>query len=212
MERSRKRLIPKPHIIKAIRARNWSLDGALEELIDNSIGHGRAKNVSVYVSNTEGIGVRDDGIGVDNINRIFHYGDASAHDVLSEIGQYGVGAKHACIWLGDVTLVHTVRDGRVHTMRVDWRAVEKSEEWPLEYEGKGRPARSGERGTQIIITKLARHYVTATSERMARHFGQVFTPARVAAHLAQAGERRGADVRCRAVHAERSHRRDQNRR
>ena len=51
---SRKRLVPKPHIIKAMRARNWSLEGAIEELIDNSIGHGHARNVAVYIGNAEG--------------------------------------------------------------------------------------------------------------------------------------------------------------
>jgi Histidine kinase-, DNA gyrase B-, and HSP90-like ATPase len=174
---SRRRLVPKPHIIKAIRARNWSLEGAIEELIDNSIGHGRARNVAVYIDNAVGIGAHDDGIGVDNVNRIFWYGDASAYHDLGQIGQYGVGAKHAIIWLGNVAIVQTVRDGRFHTMKVDWRAVEKSGEWPLEYQGKGRPAKPDECGTQVIITKLARHYQLATSEKMARHFGQIFAPA-----------------------------------
>jgi Histidine kinase-, DNA gyrase B-, and HSP90-like ATPase len=174
---SRRRLIPKPHIIKAIRARNWSLEGAIEELIDNSIGHGRANNVTVYIDNAEGVGVFDDGIGVKDINSIFWYGDATAYDDLSQIGMYGVGAKHAAIWLGNVTIVKTVRDGRFHTMAVDWQKVDRSGEWPLEYQGKGRAPAPTECGTQLIIKRLARYYQLSTSEKMARSFGQIFAPA-----------------------------------
>jgi hypothetical protein len=146
-------------------------------LIDNSIGHGRAANVAVYIDNAGGIGVHDDGIGVNNINSIFWYGDASAYEDLAQIGQYGVGAKHAAIWLGDVTLVQTVRDGRFHHMIVDWREVERSGQWPFEYQGAGRAAKANERGTQVVINKLTRYYHLATSEKMARNFGQVFAPA-----------------------------------
>jgi hypothetical protein len=69
---SRKRLIPKPHIIKAMRARNWNLEGAIEELVDNSIGHGRATEVIIDIDSANYIKVIDNGIGVKNINSIFH--------------------------------------------------------------------------------------------------------------------------------------------
>jgi hypothetical protein len=174
---SRKRLIPKPHIIKAMRARNWNLEGAIEELVDNSIGHGRATEVIIDIDSANYIKVIDNGIGVKNINSIFHYGDATAHGDLAEIGQYGVGAKHAAIWLGDVTNVQTVRDGRLHEMRVDWRQVDRSGEWPLEYQGVGRPAKLDERGTTITMSKLARYYFRQTTEKTARSLGQIFAPA-----------------------------------
>jgi hypothetical protein len=63
--------------------------------------------VTIDIDSANYIKVTDNGIGVKNINSIFHYGDASAHGDLTEIGQYGVGAKHAAIWLGDVTTVQT---------------------------------------------------------------------------------------------------------
>ena len=174
---SPKRLIPKPHMIKAMRARNWNLEGAIEELVDNSVGHGRATEVTIDIDWAICLKVTDNGIGVKNVNSIFHYGDASAHGDLTEIGQYGVGAKHAAIWLGDVTTVQTVRDGRFHEMTVNWRQVDRSAEWPLEYQGTGRPAKSDERGTSITVSKLARYYFRQTVERMARSFGQIFAPA-----------------------------------
>lgn len=172
-----RRLIPKPHMLKSIRARNWNLAGAIEELVDNSIGHGKATAVRINIKNEEGISVTDNGIGLDNINRIFHYGDASAHDDLKEIGQYGVGAKNATIYLGDCVIVSTAHDGRYHVYNVDWSEVERSQEWPAEYLSDGRRSRTGEIGTTVLVRKLARHYQLATSEKMVDDFGIIFAPA-----------------------------------
>ena len=118
------RLTPLPHMLKSIRARNWSLSGAIEELVDNSILHGIANDVTIVIDNAHGIAVSDNGKGIDDINRIFRLGDASAYDDLAQIGQYGVGATNATIHLGDVVKVETVRNGRKHVMRVNWKEVE----------------------------------------------------------------------------------------
>lgn len=173
------RLVPKPHMIKSIRARNWSLAGAIEELVDNSLGHGKASVVEVGISNTVGIGVWDNGVGIDDINRVFRLGDASAYDTLSQIGQYGVGAKHATIYLGDRVTVRTIRDGRVHEMTVDWGEVERNGDWPLAYTGGGRKPRNDDESlfTTIIVTKPARHYHLSTTEKLAVELGQIFSPA-----------------------------------
>jgi anti-sigma regulatory factor (Ser/Thr protein kinase) len=174
------RLIPKPHMLKSIRSRNWKLEGAIEELVDNSLGHGRAHNVDIIIDHiSKAIVVHDDGIGIDDVNRIFRYGDASAHDVLTEIGQYGVGATNAVVYLGDVTEVHTVRDSRKHTMTVDWAEVERSGEWPKRYRGNGTRPLADERGTMVIVGELARArgWRFSTSQRMAGEFGRVFAPA-----------------------------------
>src|SRR5262249_31405543 len=154
----RQRLTPKPHILKSKRNKRWTLAGAIHELIDNSIGHGKAKNISVIVDNKNGIEVIDDGIGVDNINRVFWFGDASGTDDLAEIGQYGVGAKDAAVYLGDVTTVETIHKGRHHKMTINWKQVERSGQWPLAYTGAGRLANSDECGTKIKIAKLARRH------------------------------------------------------
>jgi hypothetical protein len=165
-------------MIKSIRNRAWTLAGALEELVDNSLGHGHADKVIVIIDNANGIGVIDNGVGIDDINRIFRIGDASAHDDLAQIGLFGVGAKHATIYLGDIVTVKTVHDGRKHQMKVNWAEVEQSGLWPLAYTGKGREAPNDERGTTVIVTKLAsRGYHLATSERITQEFGAIFAPA-----------------------------------
>jgi hypothetical protein len=164
-------------MIKSIRSRNWNLAGAIEELVDNSLGHGKATEVVVFIDNAKGIAVMDNGDGVDDINRIFRLGDASSHDDWAEIGQYGVGAKHATIYLGDQITVKTVHNDRYHTMMVDWAEVEASGEWPLAYHGTGKKPREDEFGTTVLAQKLARYYHLTTSESLARELGQVFSPA-----------------------------------
>jgi hypothetical protein len=170
------KLIPKPHMIKSIRSRNWHLSGAIQELVDNSLGHGQATKIGVVIDNRDGVGVIDNGIGADDINRLFRIGDASSHDKLDEIGQYGVGAKNATIYIGDRVSVSTVRDGRRHNKTVDWGNVEQRGEWPDGYTGKGIQTDEPS-GTTVMVTKLARTYHFSSSERLARDLGQVFAPA-----------------------------------
>ena len=175
------RLVPKPHMLKSIRARNWSLAGAIQELVDNSLGHGRASRVQVDIHNGVGILVFDDGTGIDDINRVFRLGDASAYDTLTQIGQYGVGAKHATIYLGDRVTVWTIRDGRYHRMTVDWAEVERKGEWPLAYTGSGSVPTENQLQqpfrTSVAVADLTRSYHLATSEKLASELGQVFAPA-----------------------------------
>lgn len=169
------KLIPKPHMLKSIRARNWHLTGAIAELVDNSLDHGRAKNVRVFIDNANGVVVADDGMGMADINDAFWYGSGRDHDTLAQIGKYGVGTKQSTIWLGDLVRVSTVRDGQKYTMSVDWPKWEQAGEWPDAYRGSGRPAR-GDRGTRVEVRKLARRYAFKTSEKLARDLGHIFAP------------------------------------
>src|SRR5262249_13042329 len=173
-EKMSERLVPVPHLIKSIRARNWSLAGALEGLVDNGIGHGRANRIEIKIY-PGSIVVYDNGIGIDDINRFYRLGDAGAYGDLGQIGQYGVGAKHATIYLGDKIAVETVHKGRIHTKTVDWAEVELTGLWPLKYNSVGRP--SGAKGTRIKITDVARNFSLPSSEKAARDFGQIFAPA-----------------------------------
>jgi hypothetical protein len=171
------RLVPKPHMIKSIRARPWTLWGALMELVDNSIAHGKADDILVNISNTIGILVRDNGRGIENINSIYWYGDATDYDGLSQIGQFGVGATNATIWLGDKVTTETVHNGVKHWFSVDWGEVDRNQEWPEEYAGTGSSP-NDKTGTDIIIRKLAkRYYKLSSSERVAKEFSLVFAPA-----------------------------------
>ena len=172
------RLTPLPHLVKSIRSRNWNLSGALMEWVDNSLQHGRAKNIAIYIGNGENIAILDDGVGIDDINRVFTLGDASAYGDLSQIGQYGVGATDAMIFLGEKSTVETVRDKRKHKMTVDWMGVEESGEWPLRYTGTGKPAKKGDVGTKILVSGLfQKTFLKKTSENVAKDLGLTFAPA-----------------------------------
>jgi hypothetical protein len=171
------RLTPLPHLIKSIRNRHWSLSGALMEWVDNSLQHGKATNITIVIDNSFGIGIEDDGIGIDDINRVFTLGDASAYGDLSQIGQYGVGATDAMIFLGRRSQVRTIRDGRAHSKDVDWIKTEESGLWPLRYNGQGSRPKKGEVGTYIVASGLFQHYQLKTSESIAKDLGLTFSPA-----------------------------------
>ena len=169
-------LIPDPHFIKSPRARNWNLTGALDELVDNALGHGQAKNVEIVVSNTDGIMIKDNGVGVEDLNRLFTFGVGSSYADLTQIGQFGVGAKNAMIWLGDVCAVATVKDGRFKMMEVNWADCERRGVWPEAYDGKDRAAKKDEVGTHVFITKLARNFHLSSTETLADHLSFQYAP------------------------------------
>lgn len=179
-------LAPTPHYMKALKARHWSLAGALEELFDNSIAHGNAGYVSAMIYNTVCITVSDDGIGMDDLNRLYQLGNTSGYDDLSQIGQFGAGGGHACFWLGDEVTTTTVHDGVKHEYTWDWS---DESTWPRRYRGEGTPVPVAERfnhwGTKIRIAKLRQYYTRATIQNCARELGLIFAPAL----------RRGVDLR-----------------
>ena len=171
------RLVPKTHIINAIRARNYTLEEVLFELADNGVEHGKATEILIAISNTKGIAVYDNGIGVDDVNRIFQLGNSSSYHLWQGLSQYGVGAKDATIFLGDIVRVKTIRNGRVHEKQVDWHQIERTGKWPEKYTAKGMPVRGGEVGTTLTVTRLWKNHQLATSEKVAKAFGQTFAPA-----------------------------------
>lgn len=173
------RLVPRPHVIKSIRSRNWNLIGAVGELVDNSLGHGHAKNIVVVIVNGNAIQITDDGIGMDDINRFFRLGDASAFGDSHNIGQYGVGATDASIFLGDETTVETVRDGLHHGMTVNWAEVDRTQQWPRRYRGAGSIPVKNEirKGTRVTIRKLHSNYKLNTGQKLAGELGRIYAPA-----------------------------------
>lgn len=197
------RLVPRPHVIKSIRSRNWNLIGAVGELVDNSLGHGLAKNITIVIVNGIAIQIADDGIGMDDINRFFRLGDASAFADSHNIGQYGVGATDASIFLGDETSVETVRDGLHHSMKVNWAEVDKTQQWPRRYRGEGSPP-SGKQistGTRVTIRKIHKHYQLNTGQKLAVELGRIYAPAirsgaviQIAQQLSNAGDTNYHDV------------------
>lgn len=176
-------IVPKTHLLKSIRSRTGqNLDAALHEFCDNSIGHGQATTVYITVDRDR-IVVRDDGIGCDDVARLFTLGDASGYGKLSEIGQYGIGATDSAIFLGNKLEVITVREGRVQRGTIDWEKLEDSGEWKMRDErGAFSPDELATdfptaQGTKVTVSRLNRRWSTASSARLAEHLGLVFMPA-----------------------------------
>jgi hypothetical protein len=176
-------IVPKTHLIKAIRSRSGAtLNGALHEFCDNSIGHGIAATIYITIDRDQ-IVVRDDGKGADNVVRLFTLGDASDYGNLSNIGQYGVGATDSAIFLGDRLDVITVRDGRVQRAAADWRQVDESEVWAIDKtDERFSPSDLSSdfplaQGTKVSISKLNRRWAAQSSAKLAEHLGLIFMPA-----------------------------------
>ena len=201
--------IPDPYSINEVISSRWSLSGALMELVDNSIAHGKAKHIKIYISNSRSlIRVEDDGIGIEDINLIYKKCRSPDRKNLSQIGVFGVGATNATVWLGRDVTTSTVRDGVRHIFTWNWDLTSCDEDnttWVKRYkyeEEKGTPVtKPSEVGTSITIKRLRReYYKRGTSEQLAKDFGLVFAPALRAGvkidiiHLLKVGETQSFSV------------------
>jgi len=87
-------------VIEGLRDTGYTFDTAVADIVDNSITHGKAKNVWIELSlNFEGLlrfTIIDDGAGMDNIGIInaMKYGSSSLSDPNS-LGKFGMGLKTA---------------------------------------------------------------------------------------------------------------------
>ena len=94
----KKKLTPTTHILKSKRNRaGFELGGALMELCDNALDHGQAETIYITIDSQTVI-VRDDGSGVDDVNRIFQFGSSSSYEDQSKNSQFGIGATDAAVF------------------------------------------------------------------------------------------------------------------
>ncbi|MBA3351942.1 MAG: ATP-binding protein, partial [Blastocatellia bacterium] len=123
---------PKPAFLLAMQNRDWTIHGALSELVDNSLGSGRgnADNIKItYDQKSRVIEILDDGLGMDEIGRLFQLGNTIGKSI-GDIGLYGSGGTMALLWLGKTVSIWTMRAGRVMHDRVDWKKQIREGEFP----------------------------------------------------------------------------------
>lgn len=171
-------LTPKPELIRSRIARDWTPHRAIAEFVDNSLAPNKGAARDVYVELVPGyIEITDHGAGCDDINRLFCLGDSSSYGDRNDIGLYGVGATDACIWLGTIQLVETVRDGRLRRMEHNWDP--NNPKWPRPYRGKGEVVRDDHPlatgGTRIRISRLRKGRVFH-AEKLKVELGRLFAP------------------------------------
>lgn len=174
-----KRLTPVTHMLQSMV--NAELPegalSALNEFIDNSLGQGSGNANRVIVAyKPDTLVIEDDGVGVQDINSLFRIGDSLNRLHSEDIGNFGWGSKVGALYLGWTVAVQTVRDGLLHTFKVDWQKVKDKGQWPYEYVGEGREPgkRDLQQGTRIIIGNRHRKFQTKS---MAERLAHIYSPA-----------------------------------
>lgn len=173
------KLQPKPYIIESlIQSDDWDWPKALSEFIDNSFGKdaGNATAVRIEIEK-DLIRIIDNGTGVDDLQRCFALGDSKSRYSKDDIGRYGVGAKHASVWMGKVYQVHTCTDGRyVRSATANWDRVRRESDWG-EIQDRQITANGLPTGTKTIIKHFWPGRKRIIVGSIARQLSETFAPA-----------------------------------
>lgn len=165
----------------------WSK--CVSELVDNSLDAkaswvrveivGKAKNWRLIVS--------DDGVGAPDIERMFRFGDSTKDGDDPTVGKYGVGLKHASMWLcgwDGTTTVISMHAGRCHRLRVLWgRDTSRDGEDCLNLDDQEDVTQfaaqllADGRGTKIELACITRQMSKSIADVLIRDLRTKFSPA-----------------------------------
>lgn len=126
--------IPTARLLNAVRQKDWTVWGALFELVDNSFGEqrGNADHVQIFWNasrRNRNLIVLDNGRGMQDVADLFVLGKGSKPGA-GDIGYFGVGGSEAGLWLSDIERVETLRNGKVARVEVNWEECIAREEYP----------------------------------------------------------------------------------
>lgn len=114
---------PTPSYLRAVQSENWTVRGAISELIDNSFGPGRGAANMVFIRHDKtrrSLTIIDDGQGMKAVYQLFQLG-AGAGRFHGDIGHYGTGGTKAILWLPSSVEIITMRaDAKMSRYRMDW--------------------------------------------------------------------------------------------
>jgi hypothetical protein len=123
--------------------------------------------------------VTDNGAGVREMTSMFSLGDSLSQHSLNDIGQFGVGAKHACIWMGSTVTVETVRHGasgnEAVKAAVDWKKALETGEWP--YVNQKSVKVDQPTGTAIVVHDFWPHRPAINLPSLLSHLGRMYASA-----------------------------------
>lgn len=123
---------PTARILLGYRNRQWTVAGALAELVDNSYGENRGAARNVWITyDKPHLMVLDDGVGMTpNTSPLFVLGEGI--EVLGgrDTGFYGMGGSEGLLWLGDKVHVYTLRDGAVSHGNANWKWCVQQRRFP----------------------------------------------------------------------------------
>lgn len=169
-------ITPKTHLLLALQQGNIDATRAFGELIDNSIGHGRAKNVVITISPTT-IVVEDDGVGIGNFADLFTIASTSSHKDRRNIGNFGIGSKDAMLHFGQHLVASTTHGGRYYEVAVDWKNVQRSGSWAIDMPDPDGVPSDGPSGTRIEIGNLNKKMTGPAIDKLIGALGVTFAPA-----------------------------------
>lgn len=125
-------IVPSPAMIRrTISSDDLTVDRCISELVDNAFGPaaGDADNVTITFE-ADRIIFEDDGRGTENMAALFKYAESPSRSDPNEIGQYGIGAKEAFIWLGKKTRVVSYCGNIAKRAELNWDKIKDLPEWP----------------------------------------------------------------------------------
>lgn len=111
-------ITPELHLLLSSGNDNLGWHDALAELIDNAFDAG-ATRCDIKFPGRQLV-VEDDGRGTDDISAMLRLGSHRRRKTTS-LGKYGVGLKHAALWLGDGIEVETRCKGVTRCLHLDWK-------------------------------------------------------------------------------------------
>lgn len=176
---------PTARILLGYRNRQWTVAGALAEIIDNSYGENRGAARNVWINyDKPRLTILDDGLGMEpHTAPLFTLGDGVEVRGGKDTGFYGIGGSEALIWLADKVHVYTLRDGQVSHGYANWKRCVERREFPS-IDHAWTPANVGncptellevEHGTFIVIEQLksglGRFRTDILQERLGRLYG-----------------------------------------
>jgi hypothetical protein len=121
-------------LVEALRSIGYSLEGAIADVIDNSIAAG-AKHVLVRLARTEeellGVRIVDDGSGMprERLEEAMRFG-AETGQAAESLSKFGMGMKIASLSQATSLTVATRCDGQSHAMR--WTVAGIADNWRCE--------------------------------------------------------------------------------
>ena len=181
-----------PLLMQSLRAVGYSIQGALADLIDNSIAAGaRAIEIDCDATSKQYVAIVDDGCGMDEANLIssMRFGSSDPRDLRTgtDLGRFGLGLKTASISQCRRFTVASVRDGVLSIARWDLDECERRQTWWLERpEASELPTdvltrmASCNHGTAVVWEKLDR--IAPPGVDVSRVFDRIMSDA--ADHLA----------------------------
>ena len=172
------RLAPTPYIMESlINADHWDWPKAYAEFIDNSFGQsaGRAESVTIDIKRNATV-ISDDGRGIRDLKECFILGASTSKFSKSDIGRYGVGAKHASVWMGKNYYVQSVRNGVKKSFAINWDKVRQGDSWP-QFNAYREIDQSAPPGTVTSIKGFWPSRKKIVLSFLERHLSEWFAPA-----------------------------------